>query len=365
MLFPLRQQILAPVLGVALGGAAVFNITRDFFLDSLIVEVTGVITGSAATAGPDGMLGLVRNLNLSISDGSSNRNQTNVSGVSAVQKGFLATGSIDQGTLNTQLIGMGANATQFILRYPLFFKHPQLSDPVGSAFMLPLPRYNANPTLSVQLATQAQLDQNASPTFAIAAGVNVRVILNKRQVDNIQFPTMETEFIDTNVGYASGGAGTLYELQVPGSYFLFGIRGYLGAVGSSAWADPTTNAGTINAGNVILQLLGNTLRTSRFSDMAYLNQLATQDNWSAVATRNQQFGLFVGLAAYNFLHDGFGLEVGEVGSSLNSNVLAGSGSRVQLLIDLTGGVNASNTYFWDRVFGDLSPLQIQMGSDVG
>jgi hypothetical protein len=360
MLFPLRQQILPPVTGIPLGGSAQFAITRDFFLDSLIVEVTGVITTGAATAGPDGMLGIVRNLQLAISDGSSNRNQTSVSGVSAVQKGFLTTGSIDQGTLNTQLIGMAANATQFLLRFPLFFKHPQLSDPVGSAFMLPLPRYNTNPVLTVTFANQAQLDQNAAPTFAIAAGLTCRLILNKRQVDNIQFPTLESEFIESTVAYTQNATNQLFELQVPGSYFLFGLRGYVGAVASSAWADPT-----IAGGQLQLQLLGNTLRQSRFSDLAYMNQLSTQDNWSAVATRNAVFGLFAGMAAYNFLHDGFGLEVGEVGSALNSNVLAGSGSRVQLLQDIAGAANLSIAYFWDRIFGDLSPLQIQLGSNVG
>lgn len=363
MLFPLRQQILAPVTGIALGGNTSFQITRDFFLDSIILEISGTITATAATVNADGLIGLVKNLQLAIADGSSNRNQTSVSGVSAVQKGFLMTGAIDQSTLNCILAANAGVATgAFLVRYPLFFKHPQLSDPIGSAFMLPLPRYNTNPVLTVQFASQADIDQNAAPTFAIAAGVTARLIINKRQVDNIQFPVWEHEFIEQSVAYPASGVNQLFEWQVPGSYFAFYMRSYAGAAAARAWVDPST--GLTNP-QFQLQLLGNTMRQSRYADLQYMNQLSTQDNWSVITSRTATAGLFAGFAAYNFLHDGFGLEVGEVGSALNSNVLAGSGSRVQLLQDIGTGTNTVINYFWDRVFGDLSALKIQLNAGNG
>jgi hypothetical protein len=353
MLFPLRQQILAASTGNALGSTVNFGITRDFFLDSLVVEISGTVTGAAATIGPDTMLGLVQNLTLQIADGSSNRNHTQVMGPTAIQKAFTLTGAIDQSTLNGFLIGGGVGT--FLLRFPLLFKNPSLSDPIGSAFLLPLPRYNTNPVLSVLLATQAQMDQNAAPTFAIAAGISVRLVINKRQVDNINFPTVMSEFIENSVSYPTTGPGQLYEMQVPGTYFMFGLRGYSGAAASVVWADPTSANGQL-----VLQILGNTLRQCFFSDLQYQNQMSAQDNWSVTSTRSQKNGLFPGVAIYNFLHDGFGLEVGEVGSSLNANVLAGSGSRVQLLQDITGSATTRIAYFWDRVFGDLSSLKLNL-----
>jgi len=352
MLFPLRKQISNILTGNALGSQISFPITRDFFLDSIILEISGTVTTAAATAGPDGILGLVQNLTLQIADGASNRNQTQVSGPSAIQKSFTLTGAIDQATLNAHLIGMGTGT--FLIRYPLFFKNPSLSDPVGSAFLLPLPRYNTNPVLTVTFGTQAQLDQNVSPTFAISAGISARVIFNKRQVDNIQFPTIESEFIENVVSYSASGAGQLYEMQVPGTYFMFGLRGYTGAAAAVAWADPTTTNGVL-----LMQILGNSLRQNLFRDLQFDNQMSSQDNWSATTTRSQTNGLFNGVGIYNFLHDGFGLEVGEVGSSLNANLLAGSGSRVQLLQDIAGSATTRVAYFWDRVFGDLSSLKMQ------
>jgi hypothetical protein len=348
MLFPLRQQVLDPITGIPLGGTASFEVTRDFFLDSLVVEISGTVTGTTATAAADGILGLLKNITFNVADGASNRQQTNVSGVSAIQKGFLLTGSIDQSTLNGFLIGTGTGT--FKLRYPLFFKHPQLSDPVGSAFMLPLPRYNTNPVLKLSFATQTDMDTNVSPTFAIAAGITVRVLVNKRQVDNIQFPTWQTEFIENTQTYPASGANQAYEWQVPGTYFGFGLRDYTSA---TAWGDISQAGTPIN-----LEFLGTTLRQSWFTDLQYMNQLASQDNWSATTVRSQTNGLFPGLAWYNFLHDGFGLEVGEVGSSLNTNLLAGSGSRVRMLRSVTGGAAVKSVYFWDRVFGDLSNLKI-------
>jgi hypothetical protein len=364
MLFPLRQQQALPVgqaTGIPLGGQAVFNLTRDFFLDSLMLEVSGTVTTPATTASADGILGLVKNVQLQIADGSSNRTQTNASGLSLIQKGFQLTGAIDQSTLTAMLVGTGNGS--FLLRIPLFFKSPKISDPIGSAFLLPLPRYNANPVLQVTFSGQSGVDQAVSPAFAISAGISARLLINKRQVDNVQFPTIDTEFVEQQVTYAASGQQQLFEAQVPGSYLFIGMRGYTGATPAQSWADPT-DSGTAPSGNVTLQILGNVLRNSRWSDIQYMNQLAAQDNWNAVATRSNPNGLFTGLAFYNFLHDGFGLEVGELGSVVNTNLLAGAGTRLQILTDIATGGNIV-TYFWDRVFGDLSPLQLQFGTSVG
>lgn len=350
MLFPKRQSISRVYAGNALASQIQFEITRDFFLESVYLEISGTVTAAPQTASADGILGLVKRLQLGTADGASNRNQTDVSGVSAIQRSFYSVKGMDQSTLNAYLIGPGTGT--FVIRYPLYFAEPRLMDPVASAFMLPIPRYNSNPVLTVQFASQADMDVGGAPTFAIAAGISARLVMNKRQVDNINLATWETEFIEASMLYPSTQPQATYQLQTPGSYFMFGIRGY---TSNAAWGDVSSPNGVTT-----LQLLGNNMRNSFFSDIMMENQLATQDNWSATTVRSQRNGLFPALAIYDFLSDRWSGDAMETTSALNANVLAGSGSNIQYMQDVTGGPNVKNAFFWQRVFGDLSPLKMRV-----
>lgn len=350
MLFFRRLSLGKLYTGNALGASVSWEITRDFFLDNVIVELSGTVSTAAATPTADGILGLAKRLQLSIADGATNRNQTDASGVGLIQSAFNDLAGIDQGTLNTFLRG---NVTgSFLIRVPLLFLCPQLKDPAASAFMLPLPRYNTNPTLTLTLASQADMDSNATPTFAIAGGINARLIINKRQVDDVNFPTWEHEFIEASKTYPTTEPQALYNLQVPGTYFAFGMRGYTSL---NSWGDISSAGGLVN-----LSMLGSNLINCRFADLQYINQLSVQDNWSATTLPAQTNGLFPGLAVIDFLSDSWGGDVSEVNSALNSNILAGSGSNVELKQDVTGGANVRQSYFWRRIFGNLEPLTMSL-----
>ena len=81
----------------------------------------------------------------------------------------------------------------------------------------------------------------------------------------------------------------------------------------------------------------------------------------------QPNGIFVdpfpGYFHLDFLHDEYGMEVGELGSLLNVNVLAGSGALLEIIMQLgsTGTVNFAS----ERIFGDLSPYTFQFNTAAG
>lgn len=349
MLFPLRQNYVNNFSGTAaLAGTQTIEITRDFFLDSLMlfVPITTTLTVADLTAG--GLLNVVKRLQLQVADGQSNRLTVDVSGYGALRYAGQVLNGLDAQTLGatTPLLKTGSNLTArtFLLCYPLTFKHPQISDPIGSAFMLPLPRYNANPVLTVQYGALSDISSNSADTVTIGSPY---VITNKRQVDNIQFPTWQIELIENLQSYASTGANQMFELQVPGSYSFFQIFG-----------QNSSGVATDLSGGVpyVLQYLGNTLRQFTFASVAAQNNYSQGNDGNFTSAIGSIGTYFPGVCSLDFLHDGFGMEVGELGSVLNANLLAGSGSRVQLLSNVASSGTAS--YLWHRIFGDLTPLKL-------
>jgi hypothetical protein len=346
MLYPKRVSVLPPITGLTLGASAQIPITREFYLDSIMLEFTINVGTAAATLSFDGLAALIKRIQFSIADGQSNRNVIDASGGRLLKYGWQVRGGLDYSTLYALTTSANASGT-YVITVPLLFKHPQISDPIGSLFMLPLPRYNTNPTLNITLGNQSDVDKNSSPTFALGTNkIQIRVITNKRQVDNVQTPPVDLEMVEQVFTSTVSGSNQLYEMQVPGSYTGMTIDCTLG----NTPQDPT-----ITGGQFTLQYLGNVLRQQRFVDIQIENQLSVAGGYTGAGVSP-----FPGLIHFDFLHDGFGLEVGELGSVLNTNVLAGSGARVQLLSDLNGSTSspANLNIFWHRVFGDLSPLKM-------
>jgi hypothetical protein len=355
MLFPKRQSYVNNFQGtVALGSSINLEITRDFFLDSLMIfiPITVTVTPGDLTAG--GLWNVVKNIQLLVADGQSNRQQTNVSGFGALRYAGKVLSGLDRQTLSAntafiQSLDVSPTAATYLLCYPLLFKHPQISDPIGSAFMLPLPRYNANPVLTIQFGALTDITTGGEDTVTIG---NPFVITNKRQVDVITFPTWQTELIENVQAYPNVGANQLYELQVPGSYTCLQIFGQ-----NAAGVAQDLSGGL----PFQLQYLGNTLRQFTYPNIkAEENYSQGNDgnftNTVPVAATPQMGDFWPGLLHLDFLFDGFGMEVGELGSVLNANLLAGSGSRVQLISNLAS--SGQYSYLWHRIFGDLTPLKL-------
>jgi hypothetical protein len=375
MLFPVRQQTLQQFTGNAvLGGTITFALTRDFFLDSLFINIpitVGGTFGTAATWSTMGLVDLVQRVQLQISDGSSNRNQTDASGGALVRRAATILSGLNIGTLTSlgatlnklEGNGTGDSAGNYLIRIPLLFRQPQLSDPISSALLLPMPRYNVNPNLVITFGAKANMILSGATGATIAIGNSSYaapwLTIFKRQVDTVTFPTLDTEFRELSTTYSSTGPNQLQEIDPVGSYTNID---YFMTNSSGVGAD-------LSGGNLWqLQILSQVLRQFILADLA-AQQNFSQGNdlfiQNAAATVNTSFytDYFPGYFHQTFLHDGFGAEVGELGSVLNANVLAGSGTRIQILQNLTstGTIN----YALERIFGDLSPYSFSFMTPAG
>lgn len=357
MLFPRREKVVNQYTGTAgLNSSIAFSLTREFFLDSLLlvvpVTVAGTIT-SNLTYTDGGLTNLIQRVQLGIADGSSNRNQTDCSGYGLIRHGAKVMNGLDVNTLSAlgaplnvnEAATAGSTAGTYFITVPLLFKNPQITDPVGSIFMLPLPRYNTNPTLTVNFGSLANaISTNHGATITIGTPHVVQI---QRQVNVITFPTVETEIRELTQTISATGANQYFNLDVPGSYSALDIY--------------TTNssgvATDISSGPWILQFLGQSIRQFQLSDVKTQEQYSMGNDayFSTTATGTGVTTMkdyFPGLYHLDFIHDGFGMEAAELGSLLNVNPLAGSGAVLQLNMSL--GSTGSVSIVAERFFGDLS-----------
>lgn len=371
MLFPTRikTDLYAGSSAPALSSQFVFSLTREFFLSSLMVVIPVTVTASGSptqsTYTTMGLVDLITRVQLNIADGSTNRNQTDASGGALVRRAARILSGLDQqiGTQNGTFSALGAmlnlkeanshgsSAGTYYITIPLLFRHPQISDPIGSATMLPLPRYNTNPTLTITTGSASScLVTNGGLTFSLGTPY-VRKVM--RQVDNILFPTLDTEFKEVSNPMAQTGANIRLTHDVPGNYTAID---YFCTNGAGVGTD-------ISNGLWNLQYLSQVLHQFYLADVKRTEQFSMGNDATIMQPNGVLLDPFPGFFHLDFLHDEYGMEVGELGSLLNVNVLAGSGSLLETLVTIgsTGSINVAT----ERIFGDLSPYTLQFNTAAG
>jgi hypothetical protein len=336
MMFQKRTDFTPTQSSLALGSQIRFEITREFHYESIFLVVVATPSAAMATANADALQNLVNRVQVQISDGARTRNVVDVSGPALLELAVQWQGGLDRDTAAN--VGTNPSSGAKTLIYPIWFSHPQVEDPIGSTLLMPAPRFNSNPVVLVTFATQAQMDTNATPTFAVSA-LTAYLILNKRQVTREKFPTFDTELAEIEVAYPTTGNSQLYELQIPGSYTGILFRDYTSATARGSIQ--------VSGGENRLQLLGTNLRRFRMESLQAENDMSLN---LYPATWNN----FAGSFYLDFLTDKRGEAGGDLGSVLDSNILVASGSRVQLLQDITGGANVKRKFVTHRIFGNLS-----------
>lgn len=339
MLFQKKTDFLPSVTSAVLGGVYTKEITREFDIESIYIKITAVSSGNIATATADGLLGLLKTVQLSVSDGSRTRNVVNCSGRGLLELANQYLGGLDRNTWAAKDVTSTSGNT-YVLTYPIFCSHPQIMDPVGSTMLLPAPRYNQNPVLTLTLASQADVDSNGTPTFACSS-ITIDVIVNRRVRTILDLPVYDWELVELTQAYGSTGNRQLYELQVPGFYTGILMRAYTSA---TARGDVSVTGGVFS-----LELLGNVIRRFRLADVQIENDMSI---FAQAATGAGSY--FTGAYYLDFLTDKLGQDVSDLGSVLDANVAAGSGARLQLLQDITGGAGVQIKYLSHRILGDIS-----------
>jgi hypothetical protein len=348
MIFAKRQNYLAQKTGVTLGSTQTFDIPRDFHIDNMFLKVRYTSSASIATATTDGFLGLVKNIQLVINDGARTRTVVNSSGRGLIELGMHLTGNLDRNTWACKDVTATSTSafSQFI---PIYFCPPNLSDPVSQAFLLPAPRLQTNPQLVVTMASQADLDSNATPTAA-ASAITLDLIVNRREVTVPGFRTIDTDLVENTLSWPGTASNQIYQLPVPGSYLGLLMRNYTD-VTSATGRGVMYSAGGFGS----LQVVGTVMRRWQNDLIEVENDLS--ENSPVIGGGTGAGTPFIGSYYLDFISDRVGQDASELGSVLDTNFLAGIGAKLDLYQDITGGANVQQKLLLWKAYGDLSGLK--------
>lgn len=324
----------------ALGTTISIPIKREKHLESVMVFVSGTVTTNAATGNADGILNVLRKVTLT----AGGRDYVNgVSGAALIELDAMENGEVDYltkygiaagSTITTTAFNSGA---AFDLCYPINCVQPQIQEVAGNVLMIPMPGFNEDGTLTLQLATQAEMDTNASATFAMTGGVTIEVIFNWRQapVGTNGLPHAIWGIDESEVVY-SAGQEDKFDFAALGSYTGLLVRGYTSV---SARGD-FTSAGTM----LDLRFGSTSLRKAKFTKLARENE----------RSKTSLQGYFLNSPFFDFLTDGKGQVFG-VNSVLDANPSAAGGTRFSLNYTTGGAYRVK--FVTRRIYGDLTPLK--------
>lgn len=338
-LFAIREYEV-PAQTAALGASLTFTLPRDLALEAIVLEVDYTVGTVAATVAPDGQLNLIKKVTFTGAEsGADQRDLISASGAGLIKRAANLVGSLDRDTLAV----IGNNTTGAKKQIIYIDPRPNVDDPEKSLFLVPMGLFTNDPTLTVDIASQADLDTNASKTFALTGTVSVRVLLLRRFVDIANWRFMKWEIKENDITCADAVDPRIFNLPTPGA-----IPYLQGQMFSSA----TAIADITNNRPIQVRQLGTTIRSRRLSQAQGLGDFSRNHSQGATATN------FTGLFVFDFLGDMPGATPGDFGSVLNTNELSQAGVQPTLEFNVqTGGAGCRLRLLYDRIFGDIAPLQ--------
>ncbi len=333
----------AAAAALTLGSSVRIALDRTFPIESIWLRVRFTVTTAMATANADSLQNIVRQIDLSISDGVKTRSVVRCSGPGLLEFAAQQQTNLDRTTLaNINTNTTGAKEMTF----PIWCAHPQIVDPVGSFLLLPVTRFPNDPVLTIDFSSQTQMDTNATPTFALTAStLQVEAIVVRRQVSTEKFPYLDWDLIEQVVPFPNTGNEQRVELLTPGSY-----TGQLYRCFTTASARGDIASGTNNDDPWRIESLGVVFRRWRNSHLQIIN-----DSSRPATNASPNFTA----SFYNdFLTDKSGTDASELGSLLDANVPVSSGARVYLIVSVTGGAAVQLKVVNHRIYGDLRKLKL-------
>lgn len=343
MLFKPQINQLPQQSGFLLGQTINFVIPRDFPLEGFILRLRPTVSGVAATIAPERVFSLVKSMRLVVNDGGSSRNVINLDGMWAVQRHIQYGGHLDTPTLLANANGF-SSATQKDIAIPFFIPPVSIEDPVRSHFLLNLPRFNSDPVLQIQLGTQADVDTNATPTFAISA-LLADLVVYKRFVKVPNWQYLDTECFSSVQAYPNNAANQSYDIPVPGYHFAIGARPYSSATALGDF----TQAG----GFAIIQALNTFERRIEPANLTKLDFYSIGNDVTTAGVAGAERDIANTVFWWDYLTDLNGAGAMTLDGVLDTNPFVNVGQGPQVIWDLNGGAGKQIIFLHDRCFGDI------------
>lgn len=348
MIFAKRQDIITIPQGpFALGTTIRQTFDRTFPVESIFVVLTFTPTAIMATQNADGIQNMLKRIQLNVSDGLRTKNVVDASGPDLLEYAAQITGNLPRRTLNSLNVNSTAAVT---LSYPIYCAHPQIVDPLGSLLLLPVTRYPSDPVLIIDLASQADMDTNAVKTFAVAGGVTVSLVINRRQVTATNWQYLDWDLTTIQTPVTSTFVDLRIDLPTPGSYTGTLIRHFAGTVAAPTRADLSDTNNPFQR----IESLGVVYRRFRLSD------IQDENDMSRVITATSNAATFSSATSVylDYLTDRSGTDAAELGSVLDANIPAASGAKLQLIGSYSGTAAGAVRLVTHRIYGDLSALKL-------
>lgn len=346
MLFPPQVDVL-PSQTATLGNTYRFPIPRNFAMEGFMLVASVTTSAAVATIAPEGVFALFKRLRLTVNDGGSSRDVLNADGLSVVQRHLQYGGNLDTNTLAAYSSAFGGT-TSYTIRIPHFIPPLSVEDPARSAFLLNLPRFNADPVLEIQLGAQADIDTHATPTLAFSA-ITLSVVTFKRFVRTDAWTFIDTDFITAPTPFTTNAPQQKYNLPVPGYHFAIGARPYSSA---TALGDFTQTGGFVT-----ISALNSFDRRWTPAELQAMNYYSLGSDVSTT-TNGTQRGIASTVRWWDYLTDLTGAGAVTLDGLLDSNPYASIGTGPQVVWDLNGGSGKQIVFMHDRCYGNIEQWKL-------
>jgi len=374
-----RLNFLTPS-NFALSGAGILGTTQKVALDRNwpIEEIVLVLGGTVGTAYTtvlvDGLLKLVKRVNLSINDGVQPRSVVDMSGVGLLEYASLAGLNLDRSTLGALALSQGSTiaiSNVFRISYRIPLVHPSITEPLRTRMLLDVQNHPQDPILTVDFGASADVGATGVITPLICELILVRRHMDAKLNQDIlksggYIPCDLMEQALTLPASTTNGEARA-QIATPGQYLNLFFRQYLG--GASVVARDVVDAvGTVGSETRWrLESGGSVLREWRWKHLQIINDFSRVANHvNQTYAPNFAGALAAATTLYqpasstmlDFLTDGLN-DANELGSLLDCNLPAQSGLKMELIGNYTTGATAGSAinFGGHRLFGDLSRWQ--------
>jgi hypothetical protein len=410
MMLPQRVNFFSPpqfnaASGAVAGTTQKWAIDRTWPIEEFIVVVNATTHSSGLTSPTlDNILSLVKNVELTTNDGVQPRSVVNYSGPGLLEYAAQAGLCLDRATMAAvALAHSGATipaSSSLRLAYRVPLVHPSVTEPLRTRMLLDIQNHPQDPVLTITYGATADMGTNAFSaitTDIVLVRREMTTALNKSILSNGGF--IPFDLLEVPWSIATGVSGEQrFAISTPGSYLNLLFRQYKG--GSSVTRDVLDAVTTLGSeSRWRLESGGVVIRDWKWKHLQTINDYSRPSggiyNVPTVGTgfiaassgggvttaitdatagvvpghwNNPNFGgkpasntywAPAGSAMLDFLTDGLVDTAMDLSSTLNCNLPAATGLKMEVIGPVASvATNASTLYIGGhRLFGDVSKWQ--------